>query len=222
MESGFISVPSRTYHELVESGATQFKHIQHLQHLLVESRTEQEFLVSKREEMATYCRAKCLELKALFEIKFDEQESTSNSALQASANRLGEAVDGERLNAIKAAQAAIDERDKIVLEIKALRLGMHVSTSNFKVYTPEEQDSGESNKFGSAGSNAVGSIKHCYEHAAATSADVFTPHRNVDGFGIGKNATATSAGPSMNKSIGESPYSFNKLFVPHSNVDTMD
>ena len=147
----------------------------------MESRTEQEFLVSKREEMATYCRAKCLELKALFEIKLDEQESTSNSALQAlrvnlvSANRLGEAVDGERLNAIKAAQAAIDERDKIVLEIKALRLGMHGSASNFKVYTPEEQDSGESNKFGSAGSNAIGSIKHCYEHAAATSADAYTP-----------------------------------------------
>ena len=48
VESGFISVPSRTYHELVEPGATQLKHIQHLQHMLVESRSEQEFLMNER------------------------------------------------------------------------------------------------------------------------------------------------------------------------------
>ena len=227
VESGFVSVPSRTYHELVESGATQLKHIQHLQHILVESRSEQEFLMNKREEMATYCKSKCLELKALFESKLDEQRSNSDSALQAlrislaSANRLGEVVDGERIIAMKAAQAAIDERDKVVLEIRALRLGLHVGTTNFKVYTPEEQDSGESNKFGSAGSNAIGSTKQSQGYAAATSADIF-----VDESGNGRKATATPADPFMNRHfpnhhIGESPYSFNKLFAPHPNLDTM-
>ena len=36
---------------------------------------------------------------------------------------------------------------------------MQVGAANFKIHSPEEQDSGESNKFGSAGSNAFGSAK---------------------------------------------------------------
>ncbi len=209
VDSECISVPSRRYQELVESGATQIKHITHLNQLLVESHAQQEFLVYKREEMATYCKKKCIELKELFESKLNEQELQSNSALQAlrinlvSANRLGEAVDGERRKAIKAAEAAIEERDKVVLEIRALRLGMHIGVPTYKVFIPEEQDSGESNKFGSAGSNAIGSIKHGQEFAAATSVGTFVPtDPSVPYQHVGRNAAATSVGPSNGKTAG--------------------
>ena len=229
VDSDCISVPSRRYQELVESGATQIKHITHLNQLLVESHAQQEFLVYKREEMATYCKKKCIELKELFESKLDEQQLQSDSALQAlrinlvSANRSGEAVDGERRKAIKAAEAAIEERDKVVLEIRALRLGMHIGVPTYKVFTPEEQDSGESNKFGSAGSHAIGAVKHGQEFAAATSVGTFVPtDPSVTYQHVGRNAAATSVGPSNCKTVGESPFSFSKSYACHANADTMD
>ena len=179
--------------------------------------------------MATFCKKKCIELKELFESKLDEQQLQSDSALQAlridlvSADRSGEAVDGERRKAIKAAEAAIEERDKVVLETRALRLGLHVGVPTYKVFTPEEQDSGESNKFGSAGSNAIGSIKHGQEFAAATSVGTFVPtDPSVTYQHVGRNAAATSVGPSNCKTVGESPFSFSKSYVRHTNADTMD